>query len=221
MSRDELLVLRKTLYELLEKGFICASNSLAASPVLFDAELQGVREFEVVTDYKNLEYFTHKQKLSERHVRWNLELARFPNMRLRYRPGKENVRADALSRRDQDMQKDDLDEHLASREFIMLVPAQAQDSIMVMPVRGPTSDQGGDLSEGNSELIQDHWDEATQADSVYQEVKAAVRENKRSLLSSRKIAISLGDCTIDEEDKLRWRDRIWVLDYEPLRTGVI
>ncbi|EFQ96359.1 hypothetical protein PTT_01578 [Pyrenophora teres f. teres 0-1] len=84
------------------------------------------------------------------------------------------------------MQKDDLDEHLASREFIMLVPAQAQDSIMVMP-----------------------------------EVKAAVRENKRSLLSSRKIAISLGDCTIDEEDKLRWRDRIWVLDYEPLRTGVI
>ena len=66
----------------------------------WDAELRGVREFEIITDHKNLEYFTHKQKLSERHVRWNLELARFPNIKLRYHPSKENVRADALSRRD-------------------------------------------------------------------------------------------------------------------------
>ena len=35
MTRDELLVLRKTLNELLNKGFIRASNSLAGAPVLF------------------------------------------------------------------------------------------------------------------------------------------------------------------------------------------
>lgn len=35
MSRDELLVLRKTLNELLDKGFIRVSNSPAAAPVLF------------------------------------------------------------------------------------------------------------------------------------------------------------------------------------------
>jgi hypothetical protein len=35
----------------------------------WDAELRGVREFEVITDYKNLEYFTKKQKITERHVR--------------------------------------------------------------------------------------------------------------------------------------------------------
>ncbi|KAI0992479.1 hypothetical protein K3495_g15706, partial [Podosphaera aphanis] len=35
MSRDELLVLRKTLTELLDKGFIRVSNSPAAAPVLF------------------------------------------------------------------------------------------------------------------------------------------------------------------------------------------
>ena len=100
----------------------------------WDAELRGVREFEVVTDHKNLEYFTHKQKLSERHVRWNLELARFPNMKLRYRPGKENIRADALSRRDQDMPKDCLDEHLASREFIILVLASTPSQVLAMPI---------------------------------------------------------------------------------------
>lgn len=88
-----------------------------------DAKLRGIREFEVITNYKNFKYFTYKQKLLERHVRWNLKLARFLNMQLRYRLGKENIQADALSRRDQDMEKGDLDEHLASREFIMLVPA--------------------------------------------------------------------------------------------------
>ena len=35
MTRDELLVLRKTLNELLDKGFIRASNSLVRAPVLF------------------------------------------------------------------------------------------------------------------------------------------------------------------------------------------
>ena len=33
--RDELLVLRKTLNELLDKAFICANNSLVRAPVLF------------------------------------------------------------------------------------------------------------------------------------------------------------------------------------------
>ena len=35
MSRDELLVLRKTLTELLDKGFIRVSTSPARAPVLF------------------------------------------------------------------------------------------------------------------------------------------------------------------------------------------
>jgi hypothetical protein len=35
MSREMLLVLRKTLTELLDKGFLRVSNSPAAAPVLF------------------------------------------------------------------------------------------------------------------------------------------------------------------------------------------
>ena len=35
MSKDKLLVLRKTLSDYLGKGFIRVSNSLAAAPVLF------------------------------------------------------------------------------------------------------------------------------------------------------------------------------------------
>jgi hypothetical protein len=44
-------------------------------------------------------------------------------MKIRYRLGKENVRADALSRRDQDMLQDEDDDRIASREFVMLTLA--------------------------------------------------------------------------------------------------
>ena len=35
----------------------------------WDSELRSVQEFEVITDYKNLEYFTQKQRLTKQHVR--------------------------------------------------------------------------------------------------------------------------------------------------------
>ena len=41
MTRDELLVLRKTLNELLDKGFIRVSNSLVGAPVLFVKKERG------------------------------------------------------------------------------------------------------------------------------------------------------------------------------------
>ena len=101
----------------------------------WDAELRSVREFEVVTDHKNLEYFTKKQKLTERHVRWAQTMSQFGNMKIRYRPGKDNVRADALLRRDQDMPKGEDDERIASREFIMLVLLDQQDLTYAAPIQ--------------------------------------------------------------------------------------
>ena len=144
-------------------------------------------------------------------------------MRLRYRPGKENIRADALSRRDQDMLKDDSDEQQATREFVMLVPADTPDPLVVMPVRlegsitSPTLPQPPDISA----LIENRWEQAVQSDPLYQEALTAVREGRRSLSSAKKIAVSLGDCKVNTEGKLYWRDRLWVPEDEPLRTGII
>lgn len=50
-------------------------------------------------------------------------MSQFGHMKIRYRPGKENVRADALSRRDQDMPQGEHDKRLVSREFVMLIPS--------------------------------------------------------------------------------------------------
>jgi hypothetical protein len=60
MSRDELLVLRKTLTDLLDKGFIRVSNSLAAALVLFIKKPRGGLWFYV--DYRGLNQITKKDR---------------------------------------------------------------------------------------------------------------------------------------------------------------
>jgi hypothetical protein len=60
MSQDKLLVLRRTLLDLLEKGFIRASNSLAALPVLFIQKPGGRLQFCV--DYRALNALTKKDR---------------------------------------------------------------------------------------------------------------------------------------------------------------
>lgn len=60
MSRDELLVLRKTLLDYLDKGFIRVSNSPAAAPVLFARKPGGGLRFCV--DYRGLNAITRKDR---------------------------------------------------------------------------------------------------------------------------------------------------------------
>ena len=60
MSRDELLVLRKTLTDLLDKGFIRVSSSPAAAPVLFVRKPGGGLRFCV--DYRGLNQITRKDR---------------------------------------------------------------------------------------------------------------------------------------------------------------
>jgi hypothetical protein len=60
ISRGELLVLRKELISLLNKGWIRASSSLAASLVLFAKKLGGGLRFCV--DYRALNTITKKDQ---------------------------------------------------------------------------------------------------------------------------------------------------------------
>jgi hypothetical protein len=58
MLRDELLILRKTLIDLLDKGFIQVSNSLATALVLFVKKPRGGLWFCV--NYRGLNRVTKK-----------------------------------------------------------------------------------------------------------------------------------------------------------------
>ena len=55
-------------------------------------------EFLVKTDHQSLRYFLNKPSISERHIKWATFLQNF-HFQIIYKPGKENIAADALSRR--------------------------------------------------------------------------------------------------------------------------
>ena len=60
--------------------------------------VEGAPSLEIYTDYKNLLNFTTTKQLNRRQVRWSELLGQY-KFKIHYTPGKENGRADALSRR--------------------------------------------------------------------------------------------------------------------------
>jgi hypothetical protein len=104
-------------YEIYDKEMLAIIRCLEE----WEVELKSVRDFEIRTDHKNLEYFITAKKLTERQVRWSLKLSQF-NFKLSYLPGKDNERADALSRRDQDIPQGESDERLQARTLQLLKP---------------------------------------------------------------------------------------------------
>jgi len=121
-------------YEIYDKEMLAIIRCLEE----WDAELRSVRQFEVRTDHKNLEYFMTARKLTERQMRWSLILSRY-NFKISYVPGKDNERADALSRREQDLPTGEEDERQQSRTLQLLKPETLndlpKDTILVAPVR--------------------------------------------------------------------------------------
>jgi len=83
--------------------------------------LKGVKlEFEIWTDYKNLQYFMTSQKLNHRQARWALYLLQF-NFILKHILGKSMGKADELSRRpdwQEGVEKDNKDQKLIKPEWI-------------------------------------------------------------------------------------------------------
>lgn len=70
-------------------------------------ELQRKQDrFEIYTDHKSLEYFMTTKQLTARQARWAEALSEYYFI-ITYRPGKDNVQADALTRRDDEVVSQD------------------------------------------------------------------------------------------------------------------
>ncbi len=86
-------------YDIHDKEMLAIALSLQK----YRADLQAVRQpFLIITDHKALEYFGEKRQLNDRQLRWTLLLADF-SYRITYRPGKQNILADTLTRKLQDL----------------------------------------------------------------------------------------------------------------------
>lgn len=177
----------------------------------WSTELKPLPHFRVRTDHKNLRYFTEHRLLSERQIRWSTELANF-NFSIEYLKGTENVLADALSRRDQDLPKNAEDDRIKERVAQLLKPSQFVDTAHVMAIGSGTT------TEPTQEEL---WEEAAQTDETYKGILQAVRSQERTLPTEyRHLKLSIAELE-EREGRLIWRDRYWVPESEPLRTSLM
>ena len=220
-------------YEIHDKELLAVVRCLEE----WDSELRSVEKFKVITDHKNLEYFMKPRMLNERQMRWSLLLGRY-NMELLYRPGKQNVRADALSRREQDMPVGVDDKRLQKRFVQVFKPTNsyyqedeekdAAGPTLVMSTRmaiAPTPKQpsteqvtAGPLEEQNE--LERLWQEAAPRDRVYQGAMKTIEEQGRRFPLNLGLKCSTEDCSV-EGNLLLYRGRRWVPDNEELRTLII
>jgi hypothetical protein len=178
--------------------------------------LKPMASFVVRTDHKNLEYYKRPQKLSERQIRWMQEFSQF-NHKLEFKPGRLNVVADALSRRDQDLPKSDEDDRVRGRIAQVIKP----EALLETQLENLRVNKIGTEHQAENPQMQDIWQETKEQDAEYQGVLGAVQDRLQKLPEAWKhLKISMSDLS-DREGHLLYRDRFWVPDCEPLRTGLM
>jgi hypothetical protein len=192
----------------------------------WESELRSVERFKIITDHRNLRYFTSLRHLSERQMRWADLLSRF-NFTISYRPGKESSRPDALSRREQDMPQNIDDERLQHREMQLLHPKVFKDAehgaihaVCVAPVDVQDANPQSDSNLAPDVTLEELWEQAETQDKVLDELKQAIQENRSKFPSRLKIKVSISECEL-EHGKLLFHGRRWVPDSEPLRTRIM
>jgi hypothetical protein len=198
-------------YEIYDKEMLAIIRCIEE----WNAQLVSLRQFTIRTDHRNLAYYKEVQKLSERQVRWSQQLSKY-NFTLEYKPGKLNVLADALSRREQDMPKNDQDDRVRARQIQVLKPEQCTGLPKVCPVIAePVPER-----ELKSELEQ-LWEASQPEDAMYQDLVKAVREQSRFLPEKyRHLRLMMADLSVSESFLL-FKNRYWVPESESLRTGLL
>ena len=104
-------------YDIYDKDLMAIIKALAE----WRPECEGAGyPIQLITDYKNLEYFMTKKLSNRRQARWSEFLSRFDS-EIFYRPGKSNAKADALTRRPGDLPQGG-DERSQNMEQVVLKP---------------------------------------------------------------------------------------------------
>lgn len=201
-------------YEIYDKEMLAIIRCLEE----WEPELQGVTDFEILSDHKNLEYFMTVRKLSERQIRWSLTLSRF-NFKIRHISGKGNVLADALSRRDQDLPSNSQDDRLQERYAQLIHPhlvvsegspiqVTSSRSISALIKEKPDTRMHPISDNTPFDLFMD-WDQAVTGDTEYTSVLQAVQNNRRKVPPELSLKLSITECGV-QEGRLTFRDRLWI-----------
>ena len=196
-------------------------------------ELVG-QHFEVWSYHRNLAYFRKKQYIGKRQMHWAYELNDF-SFDIIHKPGKEQVQSDALSRREQDIACDVDDDRIANRHHQLLEEHTKSLKVVAKAtwIRDGDADSNKELMAPTSmmtlhpicpfveEDMIAHWDVALQANHRYWKIRKAIMDGERRLPKEWGLPIMISECSVDAAHPLRWRARIWIPAFEPLRTRLI
>ncbi|KAL1979106.1 hypothetical protein VTN96DRAFT_6844 [Rasamsonia emersonii] len=114
-------------YEIHDKEMLAIIRSLEE----WRAELEGLQReepFDILTDHRALEYFMTTKRLNARQARWAEFLSQF-HFLIRYRPGKRNTLADALSRQE-GLIEGQLQERESYRTRVLLKPEWLEEGVL-------------------------------------------------------------------------------------------
>lgn len=175
-------------------------------------ELEGAAHpIQVLSDHKNLQYFTTTKQLSHRQARWSEYLSRF-NFTITYRPGKNGEKPDALTRRSQDVSAQD--EARQARNQTLLRP-----ELFSRRLEAPEKTSSEDLHELNlnetDRSITQIIDEGYSGDEFIQETLVLLRNG-----TQRSKRITLSDCE-DRNGRLYYRDRLVIPSSDELKIKLL
>jgi len=166
----------------------------------------------VFTDHKSLEYFMTTKKLTRRQARWAEALSEF-NFVITYRPGKQNEKADALTRRPNDKPQDDSDERQKHQLQTMLpmarLSAEVQQDCGLAPIES-------DTPEPEEIPIHDQIVEANLEDDLCDRISRGLAEGLEKVEG-----VKLNLCSIDDRGCVLYQGRLWVPELADLRLNVI
>ena len=185
-------------------------------------ELEGTEHpIQVLTDHKALEYFMTTKKLTRRQARWALTLANY-NFEITYRPGKQNMKADSLTRRPGDRPEGDNDDRQELQFQTVLTPERLSPDLRQQLIRetenqneeefppapiivlGTDDDPEKDEETELPTALELRVKNAQQTDELCQHVLQKLRKGEK-----RDKEIQLGSCK-EIEGSLYYRNRIWV-----------
>ena len=164
-------------------------------------ELEGTASpIKVITDHRNLQYFTTTKLLNRRQARWSEFLSRF-NFVITFRPGRQGAKPDALTRRSEDLPREG-DDRLQHQSQVVLKTHNLDPVLRLQTMR---------LPEDLETLLTQGYD----TDDVVRSILTALRSD-----SDRHPAVTLAECT-EREGRLYYQDRLYIPDSPNLKAALL
>jgi hypothetical protein len=156
---------------------------------------------QVLTDHKSLEYFMTTKRLTRRQARWAEFLADY-HFQITYRPGRDNQKADALTRRPGDRPEGDQDDRQKEMIRTILTPDKIHPDVKCELQISYL--EGEEDSAKEQESLREKLTRAQAEDETCQSIRKSLEEEARLLAG-----ISLAHCDI-HEGLVRYRQKVWV-----------